>query len=413
MGMRIQTRKRGPAVDWHELTSHIDTPTLRRIIVAADKQHFDLTRMRWTVASLPALAAHWDREGNGALQPREIAVASNKAVRWRCPAAADHVWEQAPSMRLVRDAEGQYRVTGCPFCSHHRTTPRDSLAGKDPKLARQWHPTRNGKLRPTDVAPQSHKIAWWKCEKGHQWKESVAIRTATGGKCPYCFGHRLTRENSLAVRAPDLAAQWHPTKNGALRPQDILANSARSVWWKCPEAPDHEWQRSPSYRNSARNCPFCLNRMAADDNSLAVQHPELARQWHPQRNGSLKPRDVVSSSAKKVWWKCPKGADHEWCCRVLNRAQNHTGCPFCSGRFVSKTTSLAAVYPAIAKQWHPKRNGTLKPSQVTTSSGRKIWWKCTKGPDHEWCCTVSQRVHCKSGCPFCAGRRVSKASLRR
>lgn len=35
-------------------------------------------------------------------------------------------------------------------------------------------------------------------------------------------------------------------------------------------------------------------------------------QWHPQRNGDLKPEDVPYNYGGEVWWKCPKGEDHVW-----------------------------------------------------------------------------------------------------
>ena len=40
---------------------------------------------------------------------------------------------------------------------------------------------------------------------------------------------------------PEVAAQWHPTKNGDRKPTDEVANSIAKVWWKCPNGPDHEW----------------------------------------------------------------------------------------------------------------------------------------------------------------------------
>jgi len=46
--------------------------------------------------------------------------------------------------------------------------------------------------------------------------------------------------------------------------------------------------------------------------SLAETHPELAKQWHPSKNGELSPEKVSKGSNKKVWWKCPEGDDHEW-----------------------------------------------------------------------------------------------------
>jgi very-short-patch-repair endonuclease len=42
-----------------------------------------------------------------------------------------------------------------------------SLAFLNPKVAGEWHPTKNGKLRPEDVTPGSGKKVWWQCRKGH------------------------------------------------------------------------------------------------------------------------------------------------------------------------------------------------------------------------------------------------------
>ena len=41
-------------------------------------------------------------------------------------------------------------------------------------------------------------------------------------------------------------------------------------------------------------------------------HTYLVEEWHPTKNGELKPSEVTFGSNKKVWWKCPKGDDHEW-----------------------------------------------------------------------------------------------------
>ncbi len=35
--------------------------------------------------------------------------------------------------------------------------------------------------------------------------------------------------------------------------------------------------------------------------SLVETHPELAAQWHKDKNGSLTPRDVTAGSRRKVW----------------------------------------------------------------------------------------------------------------
>ena len=102
------------------------------------------------------------------------------------------------------------------------------------------------------------------------------------------------------------------------------------------------------------------------------------------KNGDLKPGQVVAGSNKKFWWKCDKGLDHEWDATSNNRTGRGLGCPCCSGYKVSVTNSLSSLYPELAKEWHPTKNGDLKPDQVVAGSNKKFWWKCDKGPDHEW-----------------------------
>jgi len=60
--------------------------------------------------------------------------------------------------------------------------------------------------------------------------------------------------------------------------------------------------------------------------SLAVINPELSKQWHPQKNGTLTPNDITAGSSKKVWWVCEKG--HEWEAVIKNRAKG-IGCHYC------------------------------------------------------------------------------------
>ena len=43
---------------------------------------------------------------------------------------------------------------------------------------------------------------------------------------------------------------------------------------------------------------------------LASRHPELLAEWDWERNGDLKPTDVIANSNKRVWRKCKEG--HEW-----------------------------------------------------------------------------------------------------
>jgi hypothetical protein len=130
---------------------------------------------------------------------------------------------------------------------------------------------------------------------------------------------------------PEVAAQWHPTKNGSLTPHDIAARSGKKAWWKCSVASDHEWKAMVSSRAiNGNGCPFCANRIVALSNCLMTTHPEFAAQWHPIKNGLLTPYDVTVGSVKKIWWKCSVADDHEWYASLNGRTSNENGCPYCN-----------------------------------------------------------------------------------
>ena len=399
----VQKYRGQPAVDWEQLSSFLGKQRFGKLAKAAAERNYDLIRFTWTVASFAELLAQWDHGRNRGLQPTEVSFCSmSKPIWWKCPAAKNHAWQEVPGKRLLyaRDRRGEFRIAGCPFCTHHRSTPQHSLAKRFPAIAKQWDQTRNGPMRPSDVAPLSHKEVWWKCAKRHVWNEPIRRRTSTEGKCPFCSGTRLAPDNSLAAREPALAAEWHPTRNGRLKPVDITSRTNRQVWWQCAAGPDHEWQASPADRKQYPTCPFCSNRRTTKDNSLAKAYPAVAKEWHPTKNGKLQPADVVAGSGKKVWWKCPWGSDHEWNCRVVNRTRYNTGCPFCAGLRVSKTNSLTRLYPSVAKQWHPSRNGTVKPSEVVANSTKVAWWMCNRS--HEWKARIRSRITFKGRhCPKC------------
>ena len=140
---------------------------------------------------------------------------------------------------------------------------------------------------------------------------------------------------------------------------------------------------------------------------LDSTHPKVAKEWHPTKNGELKPSNFTYGSHKEIWWKCPKGDDHEWSARISNRTFKGYGCPCCSGKKTCKDNRLDLLYQEIAKQWHPTNNGDLKPSNFTYGSSKEIWWKCPKGDDHEWETKIKTRTS-GHGCPFCSGDKPCK-----
>jgi hypothetical protein len=177
----------------------------------------------------------------------------------------------------------------------------------------------------------------------------------------------VAREKSLSVLAPEVAAQWHPTKNGDLTPVNIASQTSKRYWWQCEASLDHGWEATPTSRvGNGSGCPFCSGQKVLVTNSLASLAPEVAAEWHPTKNGDVKPADVAFRASAKYWWKCAAGPDHEWEARVASRVGSGTGCPCCKGRQVSVTNSLATMAPKISPQWYLTLNGDATPENVVS-----------------------------------------------
>ena len=140
------------------------------------------------------------------------------------------------------------------------------------------------------------------------------------------------KKKDLASTFPELAKEWHTSLNGDLKPSDFSYGSKKKVWWKCPKGDDHEWESTINNRTRKKKpsgCACCAGTKVCKDNQLDLLFPEVAKEWHPSLNGDLKPSDFSYGTRKQVWWKCPKGEDHEWKTGILNRTTGDTSCPKC------------------------------------------------------------------------------------
>ena len=179
-----------------------------------------------------------------------VKASSHRLIWWSCPQG--HEW-QARVFSVVKDG------CRCPFCTGRKAVPGESdLATLRPDILAQWNREKNS-LDPTQVMPSAHDLAWWICDKGHQWQARIFSRTREkSAGCPYCTGKKvLPGYNDLASRFPELAAQWHPRLNGELTPEQVSPGSNKKVWWCCPEG--HVWYAVVygRTRQKGTGCPVC------------------------------------------------------------------------------------------------------------------------------------------------------------
>lgn len=103
----------------------------------------------------------------------------------------------------------------------------------------------------------ANKNLKWRCLKEDcgeifeaNWNKIIIDRG-----CPFCAGHQVGLSNCLATKNPELASEWHPTKNDDLTPYDVTCGSKKYVWWKCKEC-GFEWDASIVNRRN-NGCPKC------------------------------------------------------------------------------------------------------------------------------------------------------------
>ncbi len=191
-----------------------------------------------SVADDPKLAPLWDA-GQNPEPASKVDARSFRLAVWRC--VNGHSFQRSPRA-MQKDA-------GCPTCNKGVNT-HTNLGKLRPGLASMWDAEKNagivfGTLDATHANP-----VWWRCPEGHSFQRPP-VRMLADDACPTC----ALEKTSLAALAPNVAAEWHATKN-AVRPDEIPADHVMNAWWTCPNG--HEYQATVRARTQGnRQCPTC------------------------------------------------------------------------------------------------------------------------------------------------------------
>jgi hypothetical protein len=414
----------------------------------------------------PEAAKYWHPTKNKNLSPDMFKTGSRFRAWWRCNICGNE-WETP--IKNYND---------CSYCKKQSKLLQNSIKKHDPKLAEEWHPTKNGNLTPNDVSYSSNDKAWWICSKcRYTWEAKISNRAVLGRGCPVCANKVVVEGvNDLGTTHPQLASEWHPTKNDDLTPQKVTYGSGRKVGWLCPTG--HDYSATILHRAHGTLCPHChsgrqtsfaeqatfyyvkklypdaisrykvkfLGRMEIDiyipSIKYAIEYDGEA--WHKKdtikreqlkykkchENGIKLIRlrekfaelgsdvadyqfgtdklyehknleNVIKEILKRInfsngWMmKCPVDVNIE---RDRFEIQNY--------RFNLKKDSLLDKFPQIAKEWHPTKNGNLMPSMFKPRSDEKTWWKCFSC-GYEYESTIGHRTY-GTGCPKCAIEKVTQ-----
>ena len=150
---------------------------------------------------------------------------------------------------------------------------------------------------------------------------------------------------------------------------------------------------------------------------------DILDEWHPIKNGTLRPDNVTSGSGKKAWWRLPyddpktgKHFDFEWISSIADRTgAKQAGCPYLSGKKILpgfndlKTFSEINHLNSIIEDFDSEKND-IYITAISPGSNKKIWWKCHKC-GFQWQAAPHNRTgNMKAGCPNC-GRNKQRVDI--
>jgi predicted pyridoxine 5'-phosphate oxidase superfamily flavin-nucleotide-binding protein len=410
------------------------------------------------------LALEWIGDGTDRTI-HDFGPGSHKDFLWRCRTCG-HEWKATMGNRT--------RGTGCPKCAGKVVTKDNCLSATHPVVAAKWDYGRNAGLTPENVKASSHKRVYFLCAKGHSTPHYVYQMVMNGG-CKICAGQVATPEENLEAWFPEVAAQWHPTKNGDLKPSMVRPRSHNIVWWLCPRGHVYEMtvdkrtgrgsgcsrcrkgpskQQMRAYSEIACVFPDAFFNEKVDGLEADIWIPSLriaiefdGFPWHSKRvdadnakfdqwketgirvirlRDSRLPNAMCLASASFKSTICKANVDallrliasevpiDQNLQKRLNaylQADSFQNTPLFRAlvaRFglPPKHGSVSDLAPKVTREWDHEKNAPLTPEVVSYASNERIWFRCSKC-GHSYHVRLDHRVLRKSGCPVCAGKLVT------
>lgn len=339
----------------------------------------------------------WDFDKNSCegIYPDLTASQSSKYAYWRCKKG--HSWRARINNR--------YHGRGCPICSNQLVAPGiNDLQTTHPQLSKEWHPTKNGALTPSQVTYGMGKKVWWICPNGHEYQASILHRAGKPGtNCPICNSGRQTsfKEQALFYYVKKL----YPSAINRYKSKDLGTFELDIFIPEISVAIEYDgsaWHKEDKYDRERKKYKLCnelgiylirvkeepTKKLGLDiaDEMFSIKKIESEKNYTYLIHNVLK-----RLYFKGFYWTNPVDVD-------LSRDR------FEIMKYATEVkNSFGEVYPDIAKEWHPTKNGTLKPTIFKPKSAFKAWWICS-ACGYEFEQTISHRSD-GCGCPKCARQK--------
>jgi len=410
--------------------------TKRRWIAARNKKYID---ERGSFAEeLPELAAEWNHEKNGVLNPKDFTLHSSAHVWWRC--VNGHSWKAAISSRVTG--------TGCPKCRMFGTSHielrlyaellhffpdallRYKIDGHEIDIylpsenigveidGYRWHTEDKNAERDAaknaafnskiplirlrdqrlpmlsdDDIPISHREQYKKIANKLLERIARQVPRLSGQVTSYVKGRNFvnpreyfrllqrlpkpTKGKSFGEIFPEYLVDWAADLNEGLSPYDIYPTNLTELNWRCHKC-GGIYSMSPLTKyqyGAACSAPGCL--LPPQHRCLADVNPEMAAEWDYERNAPVKPENVHIKSKRAFWWICSQ-CGHSFKATPEKRVL-YPGKYGCTNSECTKKhleNSIAKVRPDLIDEWVSEKNLPASPENTSVTSHQMIWWRC-------------------------------------
>ena len=212
---------------------------------------------------------------------------------------------------------------GCPFCSHQKFHPLESLAVLRPDIAAEWDYEKNkdSGFTPNTIGLDTSRKFYWHCNNGcnHSYLATIAYRVNHNSSCAVCHGKQVSSDTCLAFTNPTLAAEW--CMENEKKASEVTAKSDYEALWKCPNPNHPPYRQKVEVRSRGVGCVYCHG---------GKKHPkdyeDDAKRLFPYIT-ILKP---FEKSSVKITCRCDK-CGHIWNPFPYGLLKSK-GCPKCRGK---------------------------------------------------------------------------------
>lgn len=312
---------------------------------------------------------------------------------------------------------------GCSGCTVNRKRDAPPAPGKASTLLRAsgswkadwWDHERNRDADWSTTTEKARRTIHWKCPVGHRFTASPVNLW----RCPSCWEEESLQRHAAweklrgktVADVPELAERWADEQDPATVPMD----SSEYYRFRCTKG--HRSTRRLS-GVTPFSCPTCraadTKRMLEETAEASTEdgappitrlHPEVASQFHPEKNPKIHLATLSPNSRRLVWWR-DESCGFEWEATPASRdKRERLRCPRCA----TILDSLAYYYPDLAAEWSD--NNPISAWHVRPT-GRTPWgvpkWTCEVG--HEWEVATASRIS-GARCPECRTAGKSQVEL--